>query len=160
LIDAAQVWTTGRTVQCEACGQQWRAVGQGEAPSRPVAPPAGTVADTPVPPPEPDDPPEPEPEAPPAPAPEEAAAPEAGPAMEPMPAPALFRAPPARRGPRPRPARGLNWAMAVVVSLTLILVGGVAFRDAIVRAAPAMAGLYQGLGLSVARPGPKGPRCC
>jgi hypothetical protein len=29
LVDDLQVWASGRTVRCEACGQQWRAVGAG-----------------------------------------------------------------------------------------------------------------------------------
>lgn len=33
LVDPAHVWTTGRTVQCEACGQRWRAIGEGVQPA-------------------------------------------------------------------------------------------------------------------------------
>lgn len=46
LADAIQVWTTGRTVQCEACGQRWRAVGEG---ARPVPEPEPSAAVEPSP---------------------------------------------------------------------------------------------------------------
>ena len=40
LVDADQLWTTGRTVQCDDCGQRWRATGSGErAPPSPEPPP-------------------------------------------------------------------------------------------------------------------------
>ena len=43
LVDANQLWTTGRTVQCDACGQRWRASGSG-APPAPRAPPPVDIA--------------------------------------------------------------------------------------------------------------------
>jgi predicted Zn finger-like uncharacterized protein len=38
LIDPVDVWATGRTVQCEACGQRWREVGEGVPPAEPEPP--------------------------------------------------------------------------------------------------------------------------
>jgi predicted Zn finger-like uncharacterized protein len=32
LVDPLQVWSGGRNVQCDACGQRWRAVGEGVRP--------------------------------------------------------------------------------------------------------------------------------
>jgi hypothetical protein len=39
LVDELEVWASGRTVRCEACGQQWRAEGAGVRPdgSEPAA---------------------------------------------------------------------------------------------------------------------------
>jgi hypothetical protein len=80
LVDEAQLWVTGRTVQCDACGQRWRAAGKGVRPA-PLARP------------EPDSAPDARPE----PAPESAARPGPQPEPEPiieviMEAPAAARA--------------------------------------------------------------------
>ncbi|MDB5479774.1 MAG: hypothetical protein JWO83_827 [Caulobacteraceae bacterium] len=50
LADPLQVWATGRTVQCEACGQRWRAVGKGVRPAAQAEPPppADPPAEDPV----------------------------------------------------------------------------------------------------------------
>jgi predicted Zn finger-like uncharacterized protein len=40
LVDDSRVSANGRIVRCEACGQQWRAVGSGEQPDDPPAPPS------------------------------------------------------------------------------------------------------------------------
>lgn len=39
LADPLLVWATGRIVQCEACGQRWRAVGEGVRPTPAPEPP-------------------------------------------------------------------------------------------------------------------------
>jgi len=46
LADPAEVWTTGRTVQCGSCGQRWRAVGQGSRPPTGTPPPEAASAPT------------------------------------------------------------------------------------------------------------------
>jgi hypothetical protein len=38
LVDPLDVWTSGRTVQCDACGQRWRAVGEGVRPEAETEP--------------------------------------------------------------------------------------------------------------------------
>jgi len=40
LVDPLHVWTTGRVVQCDVCGQRWRAVGEGVRPAAEPEPPA------------------------------------------------------------------------------------------------------------------------
>ena len=150
LIDESHVWSTGRTVQCEACGQRWRATGTGEVP---IAPP----------PPEPVTPePAPEPAAPfPAFAPVETAGgfaksppaivePDVEPvvAEEPLVAPSLFRAVPTRLRPTSsREVSPLGRALAILFIVLVVLAGLVLFRDAIVRAVPGVAPVYKSLGL-------------
>jgi hypothetical protein len=44
LVDEFQVWATGRTVQCDECGERWRAYGQGVRPQPAVREPVGLEA--------------------------------------------------------------------------------------------------------------------
>lgn len=160
LADPLQVWATGRTVQCAACGQRWRAVGEGAqpapqpAPSPPVEPPPSDDT-TPVPA-----------------APAELAEPVVGgPQADPEPAAAspdwhaaLPATPPASDNslsipvfrPPPRlttafgsgPSRAGRW-LAIVFLVVLAAAAFVMFRDVIVAALPGLAPIYAAMGLLV-----------
>jgi len=173
LANPLQVWATGRTVQCAACGQRWRAVGEGvRSVSEPAAPPppaepssraeTNAVPDAPV-----------EAQAPiaEAPAAERVDQAEAGPPADPEPGvpspdwhaaasptpPAsdeslsipVFRPPPRLTtafgsGPS-RTGRWLAIAFLVLIALFALLV----FRDVIVAALPGLAPIYAAMGLLV-----------
>ena len=166
LVDELQVWTTGRTVKCDACGQQWRAVGAGVRPlARPppdADPPIAAAPDplvgsktdhqaAPVP----------EREFP-------SLAPLATGHSTPIsqpPAPeadSLFVTPrPNRATPKKQPAAKrmpLDLALAVGLVLAVVLALAVAERGAIVRAVPGLARVYSTVGLPVdqAAGGPSG----
>ena len=183
LVDEAQVWTTGRTVQCEACGQRWRAAGKGARPAPP--PPAPEPDPEPQPEPEaqappPSEPePEPEPEPivePPAPRPDHVgpATPDVEPPVGPVvlefpsltpdlsqtpdetaQAPALFRAPAPRR--RARYGSGspkLGLWLALACVIIILVTAAVMFREAMVEAFPGLAQVYTAIGLPVSAGSP------
>ena len=164
LTDPLLVWTTGRTVQCEACGQRWRAVGEGFRPEPPAEPAPPAEAAPPA-----DEP---------APAPVETAAPsEAAAPLEGGPfTPAVRRvaasdwhatlpgAPAAgdealqvdlsRPSPRlttsfgSRPSGGGPWVVIAILFL-VALAALVMFRDLVVEILPGLAPVYAALGLLV-----------
>jgi hypothetical protein len=168
LADPPQVWATGRTVQCAACGQRWRAVGEGvrpapepeaSAPAEP-APRAETnaVPDAPV-----------EAQAPVAEAPagERVDQAEAGPPADPepgVPSADWHATPPASDEslsipvfrPPPRlttafgsgPSRAGRW-LAIAFLVMIALFALVVFRDVIVAALPGLAPMYAAMGLLV-----------
>jgi len=171
LVDPLEVWTTGRTVECEACGQRWRSAGEGVRPAPrpeaareeeppPVDPPRGKAAL--------DD--DPEATTPGNPDPVEsqsspereldpaqtrpdwhATLPDTPPvADEALTGESLFRKPPQRltstfASPRPGAARWL----AVVFLVIIVLAAVVMFRDVIVQALPGLAPFYASMGLLV-----------
>ena len=139
LADAAQLWTTGRTVQCEACGQRWRASGSGEPP----APPPLTAPEPPAAPESPSVEPVTEPQPQPEPEPEPILA-----TLREEPAPALFLQPTKRPAPvRSRPP----WygpALSILFLLGMTIAVMLLFQDAVVRAFPGAAGVYSTLGLT------------
>lgn len=150
LVDEGLVWITGRTVQCDSCGQRWRAVGAGVAPKPPPAPSAedpGNEVTAPVV--EPDPPnftplvPE--------------ITPPATQAEVREPEPESLFAPIRRetRAPKAKALPGPTRLVVIWVTVLVIVVAlavGVAKRDDLVRAVPALAGVYQAVGL------PAGPR--
>jgi hypothetical protein len=169
LVDPLQVWTTGRTVECEACGQRWRAAGQGlQPPSGPelapeqepppaASPPTGASLDDeseattsgeaePI-----EVRPEPEPDAaqtrPDWHAPLRDAAPAGDAALT---GELLFGKPPRRAtasfaSPRSGAARWLSLVFLVII----VLAAAVMFRDVIVQAFPGLAPVYASMGLLV-----------
>jgi predicted Zn finger-like uncharacterized protein len=172
LTDPLLVWTTGRTVQCEACGQRWRAVGEAVPPDPVAEPPppaepaphaeAVPLADEPAPRAGPVDE---------APAPETAAPVEAGPftpAVRRVAAsdwhatlPGTPAAPDeslqvdlSRPPPRlttsfgSRPSGAGPWVVIAVLFL-VALAALVMFRDLVVEILPGLAPLYAALGLLV-----------
>jgi predicted Zn finger-like uncharacterized protein len=159
LVDADQLWTIGRTVQCDACGQRWRAAGSGRRPAPATSPLV------PMPEPGPEATPEPaHPIAEPSPADEPPMAETATetkfppvPGFKPLGQPTAntAAAEPAFFLQRPkRPTRagygppGLGRAMAILFMLGMVLMVLVLFQDVIVRAAPSLAPVYSALGLS------------
>jgi hypothetical protein len=152
LVDEGLVWTTGRTVQCDSCGQRWRAVGTGVAPE-PAPEDRGPEVTDPVVEPEP---------------------PNFTPLVSEIPLPdprvevrerepeSLFI--PIRRETRAPKAKTpvgptrLVVAWVIVLIIVVALSAGVAKRDDIVRAAPGMAGLYQAVGLPTSPAASTGPR--
>jgi hypothetical protein len=132
LIEADQVWTTGRTVRCEACGQEWRAFGQGAPP----APPAADVVHPEV---------------------QREPAAETEPKPESMPAPPLFLAAPPPRAKVRHGTPGLAWVMGSLIVLAAGAVAAVVFRDQIIQADPELAAVYAALGLETPRVSPRGP---
>ena len=157
LAEPIQVWSTGRTVQCAACGQRWRAVGEGVRPIPEPEPAASAepsstdettpVADTLV-----------ESavlveEAPPAPLEER---------VEPAPAPDLAPAADETLNvnlSRPKPAgltasfgsgpsRARRW-LAIAFLVVIAVIALLTFRDVIVRALPGLAPIYAAMGLLV-----------
>jgi len=204
LVDDLEIWSSGRTVRCEACGQQWRAVGEGARPplalpdAAPAEEPEAAAAEANHAPPEPiqpePTPPEPElvteetpPAAEPAPVDEE---PPLSPEPSPPPESVLAEAappppshaepvavePPPSPPPPPDPAAagtesmftmvrrrsrartsgvGVLWAtterrrwVTAAAILIFVLIAAIAFRGAIVRAAPVLSGVYSAMGLS------------
>lgn len=155
LVDADQLWSTGRTVQCDACGQRWRAAGSGARPPVPAAVPPTVV------PPEPHPGHNPEPGRPTA---EPLTAPTATdiefppvPGFKPhdpptpiIPPPesALFLQPPKRPTRTGHGPPGLGRAMAILFMIGMVLAVLVLFQDVITKAAPALAPVYSALGLS------------
>jgi predicted Zn finger-like uncharacterized protein len=151
LVDAHQLWTTGRTVQCDACGQRWRATGVGERPAaarepeqapKPVREPESAKAEV--------EQPVGDTEFPPVPgfAPLTSRAP-----IDSPPESALFVQTPRRptsgadHGPP-----GLGRALAILFLLGIVVAILVLFQDVIVRAAPALAPIYSALGLTSLSP--------
>ena len=128
----SQVWVTGRTVQCDECGEQWRAVG--EAP--PPPPPAFTPLDDPPP-------------VVPTPASIAPAVIHIEPPAEAPEASPLFAARPARGRDKPGDVNaGLGRTLAIVFMLVVALVlAALVLREPLVRAFPALSGVYSSLGL-------------
>ncbi|HLZ82439.1 MAG TPA: zinc-ribbon domain-containing protein [Caulobacteraceae bacterium] len=169
LADPTEVWATGRTVQCAACGQRWRAVGEGARPVSEPAPPApvdpspepetapiaAAVAepDTPAPESRPPAPPElvEAPEVPPRGAASDwhASMPDTPPASEETLTIPVFRPPPRLTAGfgsgTSSPGRWLAIAFLVLIVVAALLM----FRDVIVQALPGLAPIYAAMGLLV-----------
>ena len=143
LVDDDQLWTTGRTVQCDACGRRWRATGSGERGATPADRPA------PLPSPAAID------ELPPVAVFESEFAPvpsfvplEPPPSIKTAPESALFLQAPRRSASPGNGPAGLGRALAILFLAGMVVAILVLFQDVIVRAAPALAPLYSALGLS------------
>ena len=152
LVDDLQVWSTGRTVQCDECGRRWRAAGAGVRPGSAQAAPEPSggepVARRPQFQPDVRTPDEasdiPTARADSAPAPE--TAPSGGGSLF-APARPTRRAPAAvTRGRQIRLLMPLGWAAALV--LVVALAWAIARRDDVVRAVPGAAGAYSAVGLA------------
>jgi len=158
LVDDLQVWSTGRTVQCEECGRRWRAAGAGirsapvSAPPEPFSPeaderwpepqvhdhPPGESRDIPLEP------------ASSAPAPE---TPAGGGGSLFAPTRSSRRARPSVTRVRQTPVLVLFGWVAVLL-LVVALAWAIARRDDVVRAVPATAGAYSAVGLAADSGGP------
>lgn len=179
LADPLLVWATGRTVQCAACGQRWRAVGEGARPAREPEPaaeppprdeiePAAAAAAAPHAPrdaPRVDEAPPPRPpelvEAGPlTPALRRAAASDrhaSAPPPTPTPTPAtdaalkvsLFRPPPRLTSSFASGPSRAGRWLAIAILLMIAVAAFVMFRDVIVTALPGLAPIYAAMGLLV-----------
>jgi hypothetical protein len=155
LVDDLQVWSSGRTVQCDECGRRWRAAGGGVRPG-----PVEQRTESPV----AERAPSPEPfrpaevvssEADPGPAPSSG-----GERTEPSPGAADTLFIPVRPKSRGRPERRrartipvlvlVGWGLGLL--LLVALAWAVARREDVVRAVPAAAGAYSAVGLAAAPP--------
>jgi predicted Zn finger-like uncharacterized protein len=153
LVDGLKVWTSGRTVQCDACGARWRAVGEGvrETPAAPAPAPLPAAAEV-------DDgesiaatdwinaqtPPSP--------------AAEAGAVAEDLPFAEIRRRRQDRSAARKAPAKARNPGVWIAVAALVVLVALVLalLREPMVHAFPGLTGIYSAASLFAARPGRPG----
>ncbi len=152
LVDEGLIWTKGRTVQCDCCGQRWRAVGTGVAPE-PAPEDQDPEVTAPI---VESEPPNFTPLVP-------ENTPPAIQAKAPEPEPeSLFI--PIRRETRTPKAKNMVGPTRLVVIWVIVLIivvalaVGVAKRDDLVRAFPGLAGIYQAVGLPAGAAAPIGPR--
>lgn len=145
MVDEGLVWSTGRTVQCDSCGQRWRAVGAGVAPPPPPEPAPedpGPEVTAPIVEPEPPN--------------FTLLVPEITPratlaeVSEPEPESLFIPIRRETRAPKTKAMVGptrlvVIWAIVLVIVVALAV--GVAKRDDLVRAFPGLAGVYQAVGL-------------
>ena len=158
LVDEGQVWTTGRTVQCDGCGQRWRATGSGvrpEAPATPAPEPASPTLEA-IPKPvvvEPALPPVEQPNFTPL-GPDVVVPPARPPESESL----FIPVRPETRNRRTTTAFGgpvgLIVVWAIALAMAVILAIAVAERDDLVRAVPGLAAAYRAIGIPA---GPSAP---
>lgn len=151
LVGEGLVWATGRTVQCDSCGQRWRAVGTGVAPEPAPEDPVSEVTDPVIEPGQPNFTPLVAENTPPA-----------TPAEVREPAPGSLFIPIRRetRAPKARTMAGptrLVVIWMIVLFIVVALAVGVAKRDDLVRAFPGLAGVYLAVGLPASAAASMGP---